>query len=222
MMRQPRFMERRPRSGRVRHHSGRGGILVHVLCALLALSQASISFAQQMTEEEKEEQKELEKLIGKEKDIEFKTDSSDKGKGGFESVKGDPKGHDPGTDPKTQEMIRTYEDQVGTTPGTKLDRAATHRSSVHLEGEFKKQVARLGGNVQTDDIDQHLVFRPSEAAKTDPALISRLGAGLSDLYQHHRFRRYLSKLAPNEEDIAALVEEAEAMAVDLLAEDDDR
>ena len=66
------------------------------------------------------------------------------------------------------------------------------------------------------------VLRTADRAKTDPALISRLGAGLSDLYQHHRFRRYLSKLAPNEEDIAALVEEAEAMAVDLLAEDDDR
>ncbi len=170
MMRQPQFMERRLRSGRVRHHSGRGGILVHVLCAFLALSQASFAFAQQMTEEEKQEQKELEKLIGKEKDIQFKTESSDKGKDGFGSVKGDPKSHDPGTDPKTQEMIRTYEDQVDTTPGTKLDRAVTHRSSVHLEGELKKQVARLGGSVPADDIDQHVVFRPSEAAKTDAAL----------------------------------------------------
>ena len=66
------------------------------------------------------------------------------------------------------------------------------------------------------------VLRTADRAKTDPELLSKLGAGLSDLYQHHRFRRYLSKSAPGEEETAALVEEAEAVAVDLLAEDDDR
>ena len=65
-------------------------------------------------------------------------------------------------------------------------------------------------------------LRTADRAKTDPELLARIGAGLSDLYQHHRFRRYLSRFAPNEEELAALVDEAEAMAVDLLAEDDDR
>ena len=65
-------------------------------------------------------------------------------------------------------------------------------------------------------------LRTADSAKTDAELLTRLGAGLSDLYEHHRFRRYLSRFAPNEEELAALVEEAEAMAVDLLAEDDNR
>lgn len=66
------------------------------------------------------------------------------------------------------------------------------------------------------------VLRTADRAKTEPELQSRLGAGLSDLYQHRRFGRYLPNSALNAEEIAALVEEAESMAVDLLVEDDDR
>ena len=64
------------------------------------------------------------------------------------------------------------------------------------------------------------VLRTADRSKTDPELLAGLGAGLSDLYQHHRFRSYLSNSAPNEEEIAGLVEEAEAMIVNLLIEDD--
>ena len=63
------------------------------------------------------------------------------------------------------------------------------------------------------------VLRTADRSKTDPELLAGLRTGLSDLYQHHRFHRYLSNSAPNEEEIAALVEEAEAMIVDLLIED---
>ena len=64
------------------------------------------------------------------------------------------------------------------------------------------------------------VLRTADRSKTDPELLAGLGTGLSDLYQHHRFRSYLSNSAPNEEEIAGLVEEAEAMIVNLLIEDD--
>lgn len=66
------------------------------------------------------------------------------------------------------------------------------------------------------------VLRTADRAKTDPELLAGLGAGLSELYRHHRFRRYLSGYLPSEEEIAELIAEAEAMAVDLLAEDDHR
>ena len=66
------------------------------------------------------------------------------------------------------------------------------------------------------------VLRTADRAKTDPELMARLGGGLSDLYQHHRFRRYLSRFAPDEEELTVLVDEAEAMAVDMLVEDEDR
>ncbi|MCY3759444.1 MAG: DNA repair exonuclease [Acidobacteria bacterium] len=66
------------------------------------------------------------------------------------------------------------------------------------------------------------VLRTADRAKTDPQLLTRFAPWLSDLYQHHRFRRYLPDSALDEEEIAALVEDAEAMAVELLAEDDDR
>ena len=64
------------------------------------------------------------------------------------------------------------------------------------------------------------VLRTADRSKTDPELLAGLGTGLSDLYQHHRFRSYLSNSAPNEEEIAGLVEEAEAMIVNLLIEND--
>ena len=63
------------------------------------------------------------------------------------------------------------------------------------------------------------VLRTADRSKTDPELLAGLGTGLSDLYQHHRFRSYLSNSAPNEEEIAGLVEEAESMIVNLLIED---
>ena len=63
------------------------------------------------------------------------------------------------------------------------------------------------------------VLRTVDRSKTDPEFLAGLGAGLPDLYQHHRFGQNLSRFAPNEEEIAALVEEAEAMILNLLIED---
>ena len=65
------------------------------------------------------------------------------------------------------------------------------------------------------------VLKTADRAKEDPELLARLRNSLSDLYQHHRFRRRLSDSAPADDDLAALIDEAEAMAVDLLAEEDD-
>ena len=64
------------------------------------------------------------------------------------------------------------------------------------------------------------VLRTADRAKTDSELLAGLGAGLPELYQHHRFRRYLSDSAPGEKELAALVAEAEAVTVDLLVEED--
>ena len=59
------------------------------------------------------------------------------------------------------------------------------------------------------------VLRTADQVREDPAT---LGIGLADLYQHRRFRQHLATLT--EEDMAALLGEAEALAVNLLAEDD--
>lgn len=64
------------------------------------------------------------------------------------------------------------------------------------------------------------VLRTADHAKADPELLERLRAGLPNLYEHHRFRRYLSEAVPNEREFAALIGEAEMMAVNLLAEDE--
>ena len=63
------------------------------------------------------------------------------------------------------------------------------------------------------------VLRTTDRAKTDPALLARLRTELGDLYEHRNFRPHLSDSAPNEETIAALIDEAEAMIVNLLVED---
>ena len=66
------------------------------------------------------------------------------------------------------------------------------------------------------------VLRTADRAKADPELMDRLRDGLSDLYQHRRFRRHLSDSAPTGDELAGLIDDAEAMAVSLLVEDDDR
>ncbi len=66
------------------------------------------------------------------------------------------------------------------------------------------------------------ILKTADAAGGDANLRERLRDGLPDLYQHRRFRRYLSGAAPTDEDFAAILEEAESMVVDLLSEDDKR
>ncbi len=63
------------------------------------------------------------------------------------------------------------------------------------------------------------VLRTADHAKARPELLDGLRDGTSGPYEHHRFRRYLSGDIPNQEEFAALMGEAETMAVNLLAED---
>ncbi len=59
------------------------------------------------------------------------------------------------------------------------------------------------------------VLRTADQVREEPAA---LDDELSELYQHRRFRQHLAGFT--EEEVAALLDEAEAMAVNLLAEDD--
>lgn len=59
------------------------------------------------------------------------------------------------------------------------------------------------------------VLRTADQFREDHAT---LNDGLADLYQHRRFRQHL--VALTEEEMASLLDEAEALAVNLLAEDD--
>ena len=64
------------------------------------------------------------------------------------------------------------------------------------------------------------VLKTADRAKEDPDMLARLRGGLDDLYQHRRYRKHLSEHAPGDDDLAALLDEAEAIVVDLLAGDD--
>ena len=59
------------------------------------------------------------------------------------------------------------------------------------------------------------VLRTADQVRENPAT---LNDGLADLYQHRRFRQHLAALT--EEEITALLDEAETLVVNLLAEDD--
>ena len=59
------------------------------------------------------------------------------------------------------------------------------------------------------------VLRTADQLRETPEM---LHDGLAELYQHRRFRQHLSDFT--EEEIAALLDEAEALTVNLLAEDD--
>ena len=59
------------------------------------------------------------------------------------------------------------------------------------------------------------VLRTADQIREEP---STLHDGLAELYQHRRFRQHLASLS--DEETAALLDEAETLAVNLLAEDD--
>ena len=65
------------------------------------------------------------------------------------------------------------------------------------------------------------VLKTADRAKEDPDSLAGLRGGLDDLYQHRRYRRLLADETPNDSDLASLIDEAEAIVVDLLAGDDD-
>ena len=64
------------------------------------------------------------------------------------------------------------------------------------------------------------VLKTSDHAKEDPESLAGLRGGLDDLYQHRRYRRLLADETPNGSALASLIDEAEAIVVDLLAGDD--
>ena len=62
------------------------------------------------------------------------------------------------------------------------------------------------------------VLSTSERAKLDPEVLAKLQGRLADLYQHQRYRRYLDAYGPSDDDLVALLDGAESLTVDLLAE----
>ncbi len=64
------------------------------------------------------------------------------------------------------------------------------------------------------------LLRLCDQSKTDPELLTQLRAGLSDLYDHRTFGRYLKGSVPTDDGLTALIDEAESIAVNLLVEDD--
>ena len=65
------------------------------------------------------------------------------------------------------------------------------------------------------------VLKTADRSREDAELRTTLRGGLQSLYRHRRFRRQLSEVEPIDEDLATLMAEAEAVAIDLLSEDDD-
>ncbi len=64
------------------------------------------------------------------------------------------------------------------------------------------------------------LLKTVDRARNDPELQERLRDGLSDLYRHRQYGRYLSDRVPGGNDFAALIDAAEAIVVDRLAGDD--
>ncbi len=73
---------------------------------------------------------------------------------------------------------------------------------------------RLGGSDFVADL-----LRLRDQAKSDTQLFERLSAGLSDLYGHRNYRRYLQDSTPDRDELEEIVDEAEKIAVGLLIDD---
>ena len=65
------------------------------------------------------------------------------------------------------------------------------------------------------------VLKTVDLAKDEGELQNRLRKGLADLYEHRRYRSHLLDHAPGDDDLVLLIDEAEAIVVDLLTGDDD-
>jgi hypothetical protein len=64
------------------------------------------------------------------------------------------------------------------------------------------------------------LLRLCDQSKGNPELLTQLRSGLSDLYDHRTFGRYLRDSIPDDDELAALIGEAESIAVNLLLEDE--
>ena len=65
------------------------------------------------------------------------------------------------------------------------------------------------------------VLKTADRAKDDPEMLARMRDSLDDLFRHRRYRKHLSDDVPDDDKLAALIDEAEAVVVDLLAGDGD-
>ncbi len=65
------------------------------------------------------------------------------------------------------------------------------------------------------------VLKTGDHAKEGPEMLARMRDSLDDLYRHRRYRSHLSDNLPGDDDLAALIDEAEAIVVDLLVGDSD-
>ena len=63
------------------------------------------------------------------------------------------------------------------------------------------------------------VLLTADKAKQDSNDLARFRERLTDLYQHHRYRRYLDASGPADDELQALLDGAESLAVELLAEE---
>ena len=61
------------------------------------------------------------------------------------------------------------------------------------------------------------VLRTSDRVRSQPEALGGIREGLVELYGHHRFRRFLGD-TPTDDELASLIDEAEMLVVDLLAE----
>ncbi len=64
------------------------------------------------------------------------------------------------------------------------------------------------------------LLRLCDQAKTEPDLLGQLRSPLGALYEHRSYRRYLQGSAPTDEELRALIDDAESIALDRLVEDD--
>ena len=65
------------------------------------------------------------------------------------------------------------------------------------------------------------VLKTVDLAKDKSTLRDRLRKGIAELYEHRRYRSHLSDHTPRDDDLVLLIDEAEAIIVDLLAGDDE-
>lgn len=79
---------------------------------------------------------------------------------------------------------------------------------------FNRQKRILGSDFLSE------VLKTTDRTKKDHDSLALMRDSLDDLFRHQRYRKHLPKGVPNYDDLASLIDEAEAVIVDLLAGDE--
>lgn len=113
------------------------------------------------------------------------------------------------------DLVDGLMDEVNGECAEKTPFAWCERIEDETAAPFNREVRIEGSDFMAE------LLRTADRAKEDTDLLASLQDGLSDLYQHRLYRQHLSDHVPSGDELSTMIDEAEAILVNRLGEDED-